>query len=665
MIKTEPRLYGFQSSRHGIAWLSGLLVVALSAACVGCSPGGGNDSKVQRKLLLRESGIPLVCNNGTTPAFEKVRIGELEWLAFHQEPLTRCEFELTIPPGSQLSFRLVLGKDSQMRNSARVIIRSQIGDNERELVALEIGPKKSNLEGKVELPSGQSTISLSVVARSEQSPPASVDWSELTIESTSPCHDECLPWVIPSEQALAPFLEAHGNAGARRVSKPRLLIVGADGANWNLMERLLERGEMPALNALRARGSWGTLRSSEVPESAMGWSALRTGVGPGKNGTYSFYSPLQPRRSFWHFLGDRDFTSIIVAVPTASALRPPQGVLIQGWDNVEFSNWASPHELIMPLARAGYTPKLANLKNTRYFLESMRMRTEVSSQLLKRMDWDLAFVVFEYTDTVGHRFGLYTPEWDEIYQAFDQQLAGLLELADEQTTILVVSDHGWRRFDRSIHLSSWLKSKGFEDWKGNLPNSANLVGISRHDVPVGEAPKDDRDSHTEATTLIRSELLDLRDPETGERVIERVRPTNEVFGGRYADQAPGRLLVEANENYRTRMGNAGRKGSARDEVFSGSSDTHGFDGIYLLAGPGIKPGEAGQASIYDITPTVLNFFGIPPPADADGETLADFGGTELSAPPPEPLYFPAEVGEEPEKMTDPLEEDLRALGYIE
>ena len=158
-------------------------------------------------------------------------------------------------------------------------------------------------------------------------------------------------------------------------------------------------------------------------------------------------------------------------------------------------------------------------------------------------------------------------------------------------------------------------------------------------------------------------LLALRDPETSQRVIERVRPPNEVFHGRYADRAPGRLLIEADENYRVM-----RLPREKGKFFGGRSATHGFDGIYLLAGPGIEAGEGPEASIYDVVPTVLNFFGIPPPVDADGETLMDFGVTEPGAQPPEPLYFSDEASRSAEaagEMSKEFEEKLRTLGYVD
>jgi len=644
---------------------AGLLTLACVLLAVGCGPRG----EPERKFALRDSGIPVHCSTGKDVEFGTIEGGR-EWFGFVQDPFSRCSFELIVPPASRLSFRLSLAAISHARGaSAKVAIHSRVGETNHVLLVREVSPDEAVFEGSVELSAGASTISLWVAAsEKKKGSSAFVAWSDLEIWSDSPDEDDGLPWIVGAEKALAPFLETHGNSGAPREQRRRLLIIGFDGASWQLMERLLDEGKMPYLNALRARGRWGVLRSTVVPESAMGWSAIRTGVNPGKSGMYTFYSGVQPRRSFWHFLGDRDLTSIVVAVPTASALHPINGVLIHGWAGADTPRWALPEDIIPPLERAGYDPTLADLKNTRYFLERMQTRTDVSSLLLENMDWDLGFVVFEYTDSVGHRFGLYTREWDEVYRAVDGHLATLLEVVDDQTTVMVISDHGWRYFERSIHLNQWLRSNDFDGWKANLPVSASTVSISRKDVGTAQPPKEPRDSRARALRRIRRGLLELRDPKTGQKVIERVRSPTDVFHGPYSDRAPGRLLVEADEDYRMLTDRSRGKGKGRRRVFGEPGDTHAFEGIYVLAGPGIEAVEGPQASIYDIAPTVLNFFGIPPPVDADGATLMDFGVTDAGAQPPEPLYFSEDASGTAEgggEVSRELEENLRTLGYIE
>ena len=92
----------------------------------------------------------------------------------------------------------------------------------------------------------------------------------------------------------------------------------------------------------------------------------------------------------------------------------------------------------------------------------MRKRTEVTKVLMERSDWDFGFVVYEYSDTVGHQYGLHNEEWNEVYRAIDAELGALLESVDERTTLLVISDHGWKRYPATFSLGSWLqRTSGF------------------------------------------------------------------------------------------------------------------------------------------------------------------------------------------------------------
>jgi predicted AlkP superfamily phosphohydrolase/phosphomutase len=428
------------------------------------------------------------------------------------------------------------------------------------------------------------------------------------------------------------------------------------------MQRLLDAGEMPALAALRKRGAWGTLQSTIVPESAMSWTSMRTGVGPGKNGVYTFLSFNTARRSFWHLLGDRGLRSVIAAVPMVSPNRPLAGFSLGGWTLQRRSEFAWPRELRPYLLRAGYDPSLANLRNVGIFAQRMRRRTEATLQLLGNADWDLAFVVYEYSDNVAHRFGLFTDKWNTIYRTVDGEIAALLEAADEQTTVLLVSDHGWKSYPRSLNVNAWLFERGFENWKANLPNSGNVTGISAADTPNGAAPGEGREAGSLELERMQRELLELRDPQTGAKVVERVRASHRVFEGPHADRAPGRLLVELQEDYRA------TRGKKRLKVFGTKpKEHHSHEGIYLLAGPGIPPGPAAPRSVFDVAPTVLRFFGIAPPDDADGRPMHDFGvDTPLAA--PGPSYFAAPrtpPPTRPPEISPELEEGLRALGYIE
>ena len=115
--------------------------VILVAACVMLAVGCGPARQAERKLVLRDSGIPVRCSTGKDVEFGKVDASGLEWLGFYQDPFSRCSFDLVVPPGSRLSFRLSLAETSLARGgSASVAIHSAVGDTKHRLLSREVKP---------------------------------------------------------------------------------------------------------------------------------------------------------------------------------------------------------------------------------------------------------------------------------------------------------------------------------------------------------------------------------------------------------------------------------------------------------------------------------------------------------------------------------------------
>jgi len=70
---------------------------------------------------------------------------------------------------------------------------------------------------------------------------------------------------------------------------PKLLIIGWDGATFDVIDPLLARGELPHLAGLIARGVRGRLRSTVPPSSAVAWPTFATGRDPAGHGVFGFY----------------------------------------------------------------------------------------------------------------------------------------------------------------------------------------------------------------------------------------------------------------------------------------------------------------------------------------------------------------------------------------
>jgi predicted AlkP superfamily phosphohydrolase/phosphomutase len=124
-----------------------------------------------------------------------------------------------------------------------------------------------------------------------------------------------------------------------------------------------------------------------------------------------------------------------------------------------------------------------------------------------------------------------------------------------------------------------------------------------------------------------ADLLSLRDPETGERIISRVYQRQELYHGPYVGQFPD-LFLETTSPYLIRGGFA----SPIIDVFPTPKSAHDQHGIFLYRGPGVKPGfHRGVVRIQDLAPTILYLLGLPIPRDMDGHVHSWLrGGHEIT-----------------------------------
>ncbi|MBW2267013.1 MAG: alkaline phosphatase family protein [Deltaproteobacteria bacterium] len=552
-----------------------------------------------------------------------------------------CRVPLQLPAEAVLTFE-VAARAEGLAGTLPVAVESA---GER-LFEAELSRDTPSQTARLELPQDTTALELRVLASF-----GVVNW--LDLEVTAPFDASvALPprWRPPARAALESWM-ADVSVAAPAADRQRLLIVGIDGGDWDLIDELGEAGELPVLTALKERGRHGTLHSMFIPESAISWSSMRTGVNPGRHGVFHFLTLGSQRpASYWADLSSAGLRSIVIAVPTAKASEAPNGVLIEGWTASADRGYVHPPELQPALARAGYRPDLVHIRNPRYYAEHLRARTDIAVALMSEQEWDHAFVVFEYADTAGHRFGLRSAAWRRVYAAVDTQLGRLVAAAPPDTTVLIVSDHGWRRFAGTLNVERALQAQGVRGWStafrdGNIPSlySGSRIGIG----PAGARDPD------RAVAALRG----LRGP-GGKPLVEAVLPIADVFSGRFTASTPARLLVRTRSDLR-----AGKRGPV---VNAKPVDHHDATGMYLAVGPGIEPGAGADASVLDVAPTVLGHFGVAPSWRLEGTPI--FGPAPPpgdSGDPPNTLVRRAQTGEEAQDDDAELRARLRSIGYLE
>ncbi|MBI2881268.1 MAG: alkaline phosphatase family protein [Candidatus Tectomicrobia bacterium] len=227
---------------------------------------------------------------------------------------------------------------------------------------------------------------------------------------------------------------------------------------------------------------------------------------------------------------------------------------------------------------------------------------------------------------------------------------------------------GHSAFVTDLHETvDWDRTRAFFP---SIPAQGIYINVQREGfgiVPPGEPCE-------ELRREIKRRLEDLRDPDTGERLVDWVRFREEVYHGPETQYAPDILFAAKNYSVLGRQ-----MFGAPDVIRSSTRVANGFhrpDGMFMAFGPGVAPGRRIEgADIADISPTVLYALGLPVPPEMDGKVLTDaFEPGWVAARPVErgnltdPDAQPsgpdrAEVYTEAE--TAAIERRLKDLGYLE
>lgn len=287
------------------------------------------------------------------------------------------------------------------------------------------------------------------------------------------------------------------------MSKPRVLLIGWDAADWKVIQPLLDAGQMPNLARLIAGGVRGNIATLYPVLSPMLWTSIATGKRAYKHGIHGFSEPLadgsgvrpitllsRKTKAVWNILNQNGHRSIVVGwwpshpaepingVMVSNHFQPPAGPLdktppLPGGAVHPPSLAASLSELrVNPMELSGeflrmFVPeyeKVDQAKDKRLhslakiIAETMSIHA-AGTELLATQPWDFAAVYYCGIDHFGHGFMSYHPprlphiaERDfEIYQHVianayryhDAMLGTLLEFADDNTTVILMSDHGF------------------------------------------------------------------------------------------------------------------------------------------------------------------------------------------------------------------------------
>jgi predicted AlkP superfamily phosphohydrolase/phosphomutase len=271
---------------------------------------------------------------------------------------------------------------------------------------------------------------------------------------------------------------------------------------------------------------------------------------------------------------------------------------------------------------------------------------------LSRFKRGFLFLYTDRVDQVAHMFwramdphhpiaiaGRYTEVIEQTYRDMDGLVAKALKRLDGDTTLLVMSDHGFAPFYRAFNLNTWLRQSGYLaiddkgragatpleeiNWDASRAYGIGLQGLYlnlREREKFGTVRKGDSDRLLDE---IAARLLEVRDPRNGQPVVHRVYKSRETFRGAAMGQAPDMVIGFA-RGYRIAWDSV--LGKDTGQLLADNTDK--WSGDHSMAAdlvPGVLLSNrrlgAPSPSLADLGPTILEMFGAPRAVGMEGRSI--------------------------------------------
>lgn len=496
---------------------------------------------------------------------------------------------------------------------------------------------------------------------------------------------------------------------------PRLVVIGWDGATWDLIDPLLTEGKLPNLQRLMESGGHGVLQSLEPMESPALWTSIATGLPQEKHGVTGFFATradlAAPR--VWDVAAGHGLRTGLYAwlvtwpihdtfafvIPSWMARSPetwpPEYACVQELklDQDRYGGPARPGRALWECARRG--ARLQGVRRLAGFLArdrwglseeerlaakmlaEVRLETDVFLALLRRFNPDIATFTLYGTDKLAHRFWHYMDpqafpgmEWaghatlpsaiTDYYQEADRALGRIRGALPDKTHILLLSDHGMKA-DPAAPRQFFADAPRLLEAIGAAP-FFRYSTIQRK-IVLDPVISDPGLTQTTVERLRRIRFPGSPDPVFEAEVDEHGRVMLQTaFSLTWNPESPlvkqETILIEGHAFPTRRF--------FFERTFSG---THDPRGIVVISGPAIVPGSTIQdADLLDIAPTLLYLLDLPISEELPGRILQEAFSTEYRqshAPRSTPAYPPLPAaGEKPEADWEPFLEQLRGVGYV-
>lgn len=450
--------------------------------------------------------------------------------------------------------------------------------------------------------------------------------------------------------------------GQRETQPHRVFVFGIDGGTWDVLEPMMEGGELPNIGRLYASGIHGVLRSRPPVISPVVWTTIFSGRPHAEHGLTSWKTSQSKHRkvkTVWEIVSTQGRVTDVFNVPGTWPPTPLGGVMISGFPlggatiggntGVVVSREGLITEKIHPIyaANRNVLYQAMNRLAVDQWSEWVRLR------LRNRPKWRVATRIKRLAEDRYYLSPCYRDDavFDLTYPPGVRTQLGRV-LGDSP---YIPEGPGWSRYaepDTPRYLAEHLTAVARVQTR-----AVKLFAAQPWDLLIYVSTLVDRVSHPYWAYMHPEDYVGV--------APGKVRLYRGVVGEAYreTDRQLGELLsVVDGDYYVVIVSDHGFRSSPQPKRHIGA---HDYAGIYLVSGPGLSERKGGLAYIEDIAPTVLYLLGLPVGADMSGRVVR-----EISAGVGRDIEMLPSYEDGREMGSDvPVDaqtwEQLRGLGYVD
>ena len=456
--------------------------------------------------------------------------------------------------------------------------------------------------------------------------------------------------------------------------KMKLLVIGLDSMPATLFGNLQN---LPNIRKMVENGFHSILESCHPPITIPAWMVMMTGKSPGELGIYGFRHRKGPsynegwiatsnsikEKRVWDYLAQQGKKSCLISIPPSYPPYPVNGNLVSCFITPSTKNdYTYPPELrqeIESLVGNYMFDVVFRTDDRDAILKALYEMTEkrftLIKHLMKKDSPDFLMFVEIGVDRIHHAFwkfhdkshpkyvagNKYENVITDYYKFIDKKIGELIELADDDTYILTVSDHGTAGMKGCFCINEWLIQQGYLTLK-NYPDKQ--TELEKCDIDWSKTSAWGWGGYyariflnmkgREPNGLVPSEAFDKMRTELSQKLSQIRGPNGEIFENKiftpeqlYEKAAGDKpdLMVYFDNLYWRSAGTIGHKSLYLDENDTGPDDSvHWYDGILILYNrKKTKKMQRDRMTIYDVAPNILKMMGTKIPDDMHGRVIPE------------------------------------------